>query len=404
MATNNSFDIIIAGGGIAGAFAAYRLSKLTRNIKIGLIEFGRPPGKRRKQLEGWFGCFPTSNSRLYQNDITKVEALTGHHCDKVFDKLNHILADFGSTKFISSKKPSVTAKQRASKLGYTYNQYDYIQWKPENVHLLSRFIAEEIEKNPSIQLIFDNGINAVTKKNKKFVLETEQGIFESDKLILALGRSGWRIAKSIFDGFSMIENDDYAYYGFTAEIPSVYMKEWSGSHCSFERDNMTIGPLCWKGTVIPEDHVDLVISSWRSNEERWNSEKVSFSVTRKDEFPAEGSKQTERLGKLAFVLSDSRVGRIRASEYFNNNLEISLVPEYHWLKDEIEALNELFPSYLSKGAMYFPHIELVPPVINIKSDLSTKIDGLYVAGESAGVKGILSACLTGYIVGESVVK
>ena len=66
------YDVIIAGGGIAGAFAAYRIAKSKKN-KACLIEFGRPPGKRRKQLEGWLGCFPTGNSRLYLTDVDKVK-------------------------------------------------------------------------------------------------------------------------------------------------------------------------------------------------------------------------------------------------------------------------------------------------------------------------------------------
>jgi len=62
--SNALYDVAILGGGVAGAFASYVLSK-EKKLKTCLIEFGRPPSKRRKQLEGWLGCFPNSNARLY---------------------------------------------------------------------------------------------------------------------------------------------------------------------------------------------------------------------------------------------------------------------------------------------------------------------------------------------------
>jgi len=55
---DKSYDIGIIGGGIAGAFAALRLAEHHKKKKCILFELGRPPAKRRRQLEGWFGCFP----------------------------------------------------------------------------------------------------------------------------------------------------------------------------------------------------------------------------------------------------------------------------------------------------------------------------------------------------------
>ena len=53
----NKYDVGIIGAGVAGAFAALRISQNNPGTKTIIFDFGRPPGKRRRQLEGWFGCF-----------------------------------------------------------------------------------------------------------------------------------------------------------------------------------------------------------------------------------------------------------------------------------------------------------------------------------------------------------
>jgi hypothetical protein len=237
----------------------------------------------------------------------------------------------------------------------------------------------------------------VEKDKDGFIITTEFDSFYCNKLILCLGRSGWRFNNSLINKFNLNKQNDYAMFGFMAEVPAGNLKNWNLAHCSLNKDNIEIGPLSWKGTVIPEDHCDLVISSWRSNENRWLSEKLSFSVKIKQRFENVGAYQTERLAKLAFVLSDSRVGRFKISEYINGHHDISLVPEYDWIKNNIKEFNDIFPSLLQRGYMNIPDIALVRPEININKDLSTDVEGLFVAGESANVTGIISACLTGYI-------
>ncbi len=400
------YDVIIAGGGVAGVFSAYRISQ-QKNIKACLIEFGRPPGKRRKQLEGWLGCFPTSNTRLYMDDINTIELIVGSKsATKASQNVLNVLSQYGDIKPTKNKKPNDSVKTRISNLGYDINYLTYAQWKPENVHALSKDIADKIEARGNIDFEFDNEIKSIRKiPSGKFILETENGTFSSKKLILSVGRSGWRFAKTILNNFGIIENDDFAKFGFMAEVPVSGNKDWNNCHCSLLKENITIGPISWGGTVIPEDHVDLVISSWRSNEDRWASEKAAFSVRITQKFNKAGSFQTERLGKLAFVLSDNRVGKIKVSEYINGHHDLALVPEYNWLKGCMSEINNIFPNFLNKGYINVPDISLVVPKIKIKKNLSTElVEGLYLAGETAGIQGLISACLSGYIAGDSACK
>ena len=72
-----NYDVGIIGAGVAGSFAALKIAKDHKNIKTILFDLGRPPMKRRRQLEGWLGCLPNSDGKLYLNDLDRVSNLVG---------------------------------------------------------------------------------------------------------------------------------------------------------------------------------------------------------------------------------------------------------------------------------------------------------------------------------------
>jgi uncharacterized FAD-dependent dehydrogenase len=399
--SNKLYDVVIVGGGVAGAFAAYRLSQNT-NAKICLVEFGRPPGKRRKQIEGWFGCFPYSNARLYTNDYNSISIISGARITKpIFRYIKNIFGEFGPLDLETTHYPKATAISRSKKLNFKIQKNEYCQWKPENIHNLSKHMADFILEKGRLDFSFDNTVLDVIKEDKLFTVKTEQGNITGKNILFCVGRSGWRFANKIYKSFNIINSDDYAYFGFRAEMPSSYLKEWNKSHCSLISKNLKIGPLSWKGTVIPEDHDDLVISSWRSNEDRWKSEKVAFSVLIKEKFKDNGLFQTERLGKLAYVLSDNRIGRGKVKELIKDS-EILLIPEYNIIKEKVKLLEKIFPFFIEKASFNIPDIKTDIPNININKEFGTDIPGMFVAGESAGIQGIYAAAISGCIAADGI--
>jgi uncharacterized FAD-dependent dehydrogenase len=76
--------------------------------------------------------------------------------------------------------------------------------------------------------------------------------------------------------------------------------------------------------------------------------------------------------------------------------------EYDWLKESLEEFSTIAPDLLTKASFHAPTIIPLPPKINIKENLSTEIDGLFVAGECAGKIGILSAAMMGIVAADSV--
>lgn len=402
------YDVGIVGAGIAGAFAAFRAAENHPNSSIILFDLGRPPGKRRRQLEGWLGCFPSGDGKIHTDNVLDVMTVVDGRKARPIDKW--VMSKFkeaGPMKIVKDKLPAANIQKKASELGFDLYLNNYIQWKPESVHKLSRIMSEPIVDSTNITLSFDNEVFKITKKAGVFDLVTSGGEFKCKNIILSVGRSGWRWANDLYKSFNLVKADDYAHIGIRVECSSQYMKEFNRSHCSLFREDLEIGPICWEGVVIPEDHADLVVSSFRSNEERWRKmgkDKVSFDIIGRRYFPGNGIKQMDRLAKLAFLMFNDRVGREKIKNLIKKESMISQISEYDWLIDTIKELEVLFPVIISRGYFHAPTIQAQTAPIELGSDLETDVKGLYIAGESAGFIGIGAAAISGTIAIDSALK
>ena len=74
------------------------------------------------------------------------------------------------------------------------------------------------------------------------------------------------------------------------------------------------------------------------------------------------------------------------------------------MKNIIIDFSSVIPEILTKAYFHVPTIIPFTPKINIGNNLETEVNGLFVAGESAGINGILSAATTGIIAADMVCK
>lgn len=404
--SNNIFDVGIVGMGVAGVFCAYKLAKEHKNMKVIGFDLGRPPQKRRRQLEGFLGCLPNSDGKLFQSDIDKVAELTGLRKAKSANTyLKHILDQIDTFKIIKDKSPAVSLDKKLKKLGYDISLNDYVQMYPKEIHMLSKFLSGSIELNKNVSFSFDSEVIRIVKQKNLFIVTTESEEYHCKKLIIAVGRSGWRWANDLYKSFGIIDNNDIARFGIRIEANSSIMKDFNKSNCTiYKGKELEIGPLSWFGTVIPEDHVDMAISAFRGNENRWKTDKVSFSFIGNRSFPGTGFEQTDRISKLTFILANDRIIKERISTILNGKSKISIMPEYDWLKEAIIDFANVIPEIATKAHYHSPTIVASAPKIILGDNLESEISGMFVVGESAGIHGILSAALTGLIVADSVCK
>jgi uncharacterized FAD-dependent dehydrogenase len=399
-----NYDVGIIGAGIAGTFAALRIAE-RHNASTILFDIGRPPGKRRRQIEGFLGCFPTGDGKIYPGDLEKVKNIVdGRKATPAYKWVHEYLKEVNPMRLIKTPKVSMAARRRIRTAEFDLQYHNYYQWKPESVHKLSRVISEIMEESGNIKYSFDNEVFTLRKNKGVFEISTAKGTILCKKVILCVGRSGWRWVTNLYDDLGIISSDDHAKYGVRIEIGAQYLKDFNGSHCELTKGNLELGPLCWNGTVIPEDHSDLVISAFRSNEDRWKTEKVSFSLLSKRFFKDDGSVQADRIGKLSFLLFNDRVSREKIKTFMSGHSLLNLVPEFGWLRETMAGLNEIVPKICDKGYFHVPNISPMAAQIRLGTNLESEIEGMYVSGESAGVSGIASAAIMGTICADSACK
>lgn len=401
----NNYDVGIVGAGVAGSFAAMRLAQEHKNVKTILFDLGRPPMKRRRQLEGWLGCLPNSDGKLYSNDIKKVSNVVGiRKAKSSYTYFNKVLSNVDTYKLIKDKSPSAAIIKKLKKNGYTLTLNDYYQIYPKDIHALSKYMSEIIEQNRNIVYSFDNEIVSIRKQRSMFIVSTEEQEYKCKKIILAVGRSGWRWATELYNKFGIVDNNDTAKFGIRAEMHSSVLKDFNKSACTIIKDDVEIGPFNWNGSIIPEDHLDMAISAFRFNENRWKTDKVSFTIIGNRTYPNNGVEQTDRLGKLTFILANDRIIKEKMSAILTDKSKISIIPEYDWIKGIITDFAAIVPEISTKAYFHVPTIIPSTPKINIGNNLALDVDGMFVAGESSGISGIIAAACMGIIAGDGVCK
>lgn len=107
---------------------------------------------------------------------------------------------------------------------------------------------------------------------------------------------------------------------------------------------------------------------------------------------------------MAFLLFNDRIGRERIKLLLKNNSQLSVLPEYKWLINAIKELDKIMPALSNKGYFYAPDILPMAGQIRLDSSLETEVQGLFVAGETSGFRGIASAAITGIIAIDNICK
>src|SRR5690606_7759029 len=110
---------------------------------------------------------------------------------------------------------------------------------------------------------------SIMKNGDVFNVSTAKGDFICKKLIMCVGRSGWRWINKTYKDLGILISDDVSTFGVRVELPAQYLKDFNKSHCTLSSKTLKLGPFSWGGQVIQEDHADVTIASYRSNEDRW---------------------------------------------------------------------------------------------------------------------------------------
>lgn len=411
------YDLAIIGSGVAGAVAAVRLTEKSPQTKTIIIDRGRPPGKRRLQLEGWLGSFPFGDGKIYLNDLDQFKKfnISEKKLNKISDWLENLFVEADCPIKIS--KNNKVANQLAKKIqqqNFEISYLKYKSWIPEQIHQFGKYLLQTLEQNKNLHWLSDTQVVKVIKNKDIFSIEIDNDNnsnittkIYAKSIVIAMGRSGWRIAHQFCQDLGLKLNNDKTTFGIFVEMPSDNnegLKDFNKSHCLLNAKNieLTLGPISWGGTVIPEDHEDLTLTSFRSNENRWKSDKVSFKIiqTINNKFNC-GLEEAERLGKLPFVLGNDRVTKEKIKLIEKKQSVLSQLPEYQWLIKTLKEIELFFPNLISKASCYFPCVKTSYSTIDFNNNFETTLENFWLVGESAGIEGIYGAMISGVLAIDS---
>ncbi|MBF0200907.1 MAG: FAD-binding protein [Desulfamplus sp.] len=454
------YDVIIAGGGPAGLFAAYHLMEYG-DLKVLMIEKGKAPLSRKcpnHNLQKCVGCNPCNIlagiggaglysdgklnfiPRLGKTDLTQFMPMTD--AQALIDETEDIFTRFGMDGPVYP-----TNMDKAKKIRKDAKRFGIDLLLIKQKHLgsdnLPRYIAEmagyieskglEIHTSESVlDIVLDNG-------NVAGVL-TDRGRYSAPNVILAPGRIGANWVGNLAQKHGIGLSQRGIEVGVRVEVHNDIMDDLCDiiyDPTFFIRtatyDDIT-RTFCTNqgGFISLENYKDFVCVNGHAYSSR-KSQNTNFAFLSKvvlTEPVTDNQAYGESIGRLATIIGGGRailqrfgdLKRGRRSTW--NRISKSYIeptmtnvvcgdiamalPEriLSNLIEGLEALNLVVPGVSNdETLLYAPEIKFFATQIETDSDLATSIKGMYVAGDGPGVAGnIVSAAATGLIPAKKIIK
>ncbi len=450
------YDAIIIGAGPAGLFAAYQLI----GKKVLLIEKGYRPFERKELIEkkimvqngisnimsgvGGAGLFSDGKLNfipiLGKTDLTQF--MDKNQAQNLIDETEDIFNRFGmdADVYPSNMKAALNVKMHAK-----MHDIDLLLIKQK--HLGSDKLPQHMEN--MLNYLEQNGIEIKTGEEViDFIIENDQvkgvktlnQIFYCNNIIAAPGRVGskWLYCKA--KELNLKVRYRAVEVGVRVEVPKEVMDQITNIiydptfFIQTPTYDDTVRTFCTnkQGFIAREDYDDFLCVNGHAEKER-KSHASNFAFLSKVEL-TEPIDDTYKYGKSICKLANTigggkpiiqRLGdlkRGRRSTWnrikkcgFDPTLkdvtpgDISMALPKRIVTNLVEGLDKLdkiIPGIANNSTLlYAPEIKFFSTQIETNNELETNINGLFVAGDGAGVSGnIVAAAATGILAANGLKK
>ena len=455
------YDVVIIGAGPAGLFAA---AKLADHFRVVLVDKGRGmEGRACVALKnstcrkctpcnitgGLGGAGGLSDGKLnLRPDIggNLEEFVSSEEAWDIIREIDHFFLRHGAPDELyapSSEDVSEILKKSAA-AGIKFIPIVQRHIGSDKTPAVINSIRRELEdkgvdfllETEVMDILADNKINGITARDKS----GNNFKIKCDYVIAAPGRVGAYWLSDQLKKLKIPIKYNPVDIGVRVEVPEIVMEyiteiEWDPKfHITTNTydDFVRTFCVCPKGFVVEEVYDSFVGVNGHSMREKLsentnfaflvrveltepveNTSAYAFSVASIANILGSGKPIIQRLGDLKRGRRSTwkRIEKSHVIPTFNNVVpgDIAMALPNRMVVDIIEgldALNKVIPGVASDSTLlYAPEIKLYAMRTEIDRGLKTGIDGLYVAGDGAGVsRGIVGAAATGIIASNDILN
>lgn len=453
-----SYDVIIIGAGASGIFTSLFLIESNPNLKILVLDKGKPLHKRDRKvgvdlMEGWGGAGSFSDGKLvFSTDREYGGNLQEYIHDmnlfgRLMRKVDEIYMRFSDNKDLKvygdDEEKIEQIRTRAARCGLhllsakirhlgTDNNFDILQ----NMY---DYLKERVE------IRFNHEVVRCEKRDFGFqvLVKDLEGIREihedSSYLVVSPGRRGMSFFKKIADQFGLELINNQVDIGVRVELPNWVMKEICDVVyepklvARTPQTDLRARTFCvnYGGEVVQEE-VDKLITcnghSYHDDTKKTPNTNFALLVSTKFTVPFNDpygygkavAQQCNMLGNGVIVqrLRDLRENRRTTEKRLHEmNIQPTLktatpgnlgyafpYTQLTAITEMLELLDKFMPGVCgSDTLLYGPEIKWYSSRTVLKPNLESKIENLYCAGDGVGIsRGIVQASQCGMIVAEDI--
>jgi uncharacterized FAD-dependent dehydrogenase len=454
-------DVVIIGAGPAGLFAA---AELADNLKIVIIEKGRGmDGRKCVALKkgtcikcspcnitgGLGGAGGLSDGKLnLRPDIggNLEEFVSNEEAWEIIDKIDKFFLKHGAPDelYAPGEEDIDEILRKSAASGIKFIPIIQRHMGSDKTPDIINSMKDELQNNGAVflletevlDIIADKKVNGVIARDK----EMKNFKIKCKYIIAAPGRIGayWLSDKLKMLNVSIKHNP--VDIGVRVEVPHIVMDyitkiEWDPKFHIVTKtydDFVRTFCVCPKGFIVEEvydgfngvnGHSMRGIVSENTNfaflvrveltEPTENTSAYAFSIANITNILGSGKPIIQRLSDLKRGRRSTwkRIEKSNVSPTFKNVIpgDIAMAFPTRLVIDIIEgleSLNDVIPGVASDSTiLYAPEIKLYAMRAEVDSGMKTPVEGLYVAGDGAGVsRGIVGAAATGIIAAKDIIR
>jgi len=458
--SSSNHDVIIVGARASGIFTSLFLIEENPNLKILLLDKGKPLAKRNRKIgcdimQGWGGAGSFSDGKLV---MSTEREYGGHLQDYIHDmdlfcrlmkKVDETYMRFSNTQDIrvygDDEAKIEKIKVRAARCGlHLLSARIRHLGTDHNFEILGNmyaFLKEKVEIRFGQEVVSCGPIDKGFEVQVKDTENLKEYVSKSDYLVLAPGRRGMPFFKKTAEKLGLELVNNQVDIGVRVELPNWVMKEICDVVyepklvARTPKTDLRARTFCvnYGGEVVYEEADGLITCnghSYSDDAKKTANTNFALLVSTKFTHPFNDpygygkavAQQCNVLGKgiiiqrLKDFLADRRTTEKRLQEM---NLQPTLREAtpgnlgyafpYTQMKAIIEMLgllDKLMPGICGPDTvLYGPEIKWYSSRTTLKPNLESKIDNLYCLGDGVGItRGLVQASQCGMIAANDILQ